>query len=151
MKAAFTTIIALLVFGFSATAQMAQPVQWTFEAKKLANGEHQITLIANIADGWYVYSQDMSSKGPIPTKIDFETSPNIVLEGKPQEIGSKKQMFDAAVNMDVIKLEGKMQFVQRVKILGEASSVRGNLMYMTCNVEMCMPPQDIKFNVPLTK
>ena len=128
---------------------MAEPVIWTFAATKISNTEYQVTFTANIEQGWYVYSQEMPKKGPIPTKIDFERNPNIVLDGKPLEIGLKKESFDANFNMNVIKLEGKTQFVQKVKIVGNAPSVRGNLEFMTCNGQMCMPPEKVDFNVSL--
>ena len=144
-----TVIVAL--FTFTAKAQMAEPVNWSFTAKKVSNSEYQITLTANIEEGWYVYSQEMPKKGPVPTRIDFENNPNIVLDGKPLEIGHKKEAYDENFNMNVIKLEGKTEFVQKVKIVGNAPSVRGKLEFMTCNGQMCMPPTKVNFNVPLEK
>ncbi|MBL7816916.1 MAG: hypothetical protein JNL70_17975 [Saprospiraceae bacterium] len=145
------TLFITLFFSFAVNAQMAEPVNWSFTATKLSSTEYQVTLTANIEEGWYVYSQEMAKKGPLPTKIDFVQDPNIVLDGKPQEIGQKKEIFDSNFNMTVIKLEGKTQFVQKVKIVGDAPSVRGNLMFMTCNGQMCMPPAKVNFTVPLAK
>lgn len=145
------TVIVTLLLSFAANAQMAEPVNWSFTATKISNTEYQVTLTANIEDGWYVYSQEMPKKGPVPTKIDFEHNPNIILDGKPLEIGQKKEGFDQNFGMNVIKLEGKTQFVQKVKIVGNAPSVRGNLEFMTCNGQMCMPPEKLNFDVPLTK
>jgi hypothetical protein len=143
------TLIVTLLLCFTANAQMATPVDWTFKATKLSSTEFQVTLTANIEQGWYVYSQEMPSKGPIPTKIDFEKNPNIILDGKPLEVGSKKEGYDANFDMNVIKLEGKTEFVQKVKIVGDATSINGKLEFMTCNGEMCMPPVKVKFSVPL--
>lgn len=151
MQKAIPTIIITLLFSFPAKAQMAEPVNWSFTATKLSSTEFQITLSASIEEGWYVYSQEMPKKGPVPTKIDFEHNPNIILEGKPLEIGQKKEVFDANFNMNVIKLEGKTQFVQKVKIVGNTPSIKGNLEFMTCNGQMCMPPEKINFDVPLNK
>ena len=145
------TVIVALLFTFTAKAQMAEPVNWSFTAKKVSSSEYQITLTANIEEGWYVYSQEMLKKGPVPTRIDFENNPNIVLDGKPLEIGHKKEAYDENFNMNVIKLEGKTEFVQKVKIVGDAPSVRGKLEFMTCNGQMCMPPTKVNFNVPLEK
>ena len=108
-------VIITLFFSFSANAQMAEPVNWSFAATKLSNSEYQVTLTANIEEGWYVYSQEMPKKGPVPTKIAFDNNPNIILDGKPLEIGQKKEGFDSNFGMNVIKLEGKTQFIQKVK------------------------------------
>ena len=150
LKVISTAVITLLL-SFTAQAQMAEPVNWSFTATKLSNTEFQITLTASIDEGWYVYSQEMPKKGPVPTKIDFDQNPNIILDGKPLEIGQKKEAFDANFGMTVIKLEGKTQFVQKVKVVGNTLSVRGNLEFMTCNGQMCMPPEKVKFDVPLNK
>ena len=108
-----------------------------------------ILIVACLAFSVGALAQDMSKKGPVPTKIDFEKNPNIVLDGKPLEVGSKKEVFDANFQMNVIKLEGKTQFVQKVKVVGDAASISGKLEFMTCNGQMCMPPAKVNFNVPL--
>ncbi len=151
MLKAISAFVFTLFFSFSTQAQMAEPVNWSFTATKVSNTEYQVTLTASIEDGWYVYSQEMSKKGPVPTKIDFELNPNIILDGKPLEIGQRKEAFDANFNMTVIKLEGKTQFVQKVKIVGNTPSVKGKLEFMTCNGQMCMPPEKVNFDVPLNK
>jgi hypothetical protein len=149
MRTAISTFFAFFITIASLQAQMAEPVNWSFSAEKLTDKEYEVKIIANIEDGWYVYSQEMKPVGPIPTKIDFELNPNIVLDGKPQEIGKKKEVYDANFQINVIKLEGKTQFVQRVKLVGNTPSVKGQLLFMTCNGESCLPPQEIKFDVPL--
>jgi hypothetical protein len=145
------TIVTALLLAFTAQAQLSEPVNWSFAATKLSNTEYQVTLTANIEDGWYVYSQETPTKGPVPTKINFDQNPNIILDGKPQEIGQKKEGFDQNFGTNVIKLEGKTQFVQKVKVVGNTPSVKGSLVFMTCNGQMCMPPTNVKFDVPLSR
>ncbi len=150
LKVLSTILTTALLLSFTAPAKMAEPVNWSFSATKLSSTEYQVTLTANIEDGWYVYSQE-TPKGPVPTKINFDQNPNIILDGKPQEIGHKKEGFDQNFGTTVIKLEGKTQFVQKVKVVGNTPSVKGNLIFMTCNGEMCMPPANVKFDVPLNR
>ena len=145
----FFAVIFTSLFSLTVKAQMAEPVKWTFNAEKITNTEFKLTLTATIQDGWYVYSQDLPAKGPIPTQIKFEQNPNFVLEGKPQELGERKEIFDQNFNMTVIKLIGKTEYVQRVKIVNGTPSVKGKLTYMTCNGELCMPPKKIDFNIVL--
>ena len=77
LKAISTAVVTLLL-SFTAQAQMAEPVNWSFTATKISLTEFQITLTASIDEGWYVYSQEMVKKGPVPTKIDFDQNPNII-------------------------------------------------------------------------
>lgn len=148
MKYLLTTTLALF-FSVFAHAQMSEPVKWTFKSEKINRAEYEITLIADIEDGWYVYSQYLSKRGPVPTQINFNQNPNVVLDGKPQEVGDKKEDFDQNFNMNVVKLSGKTQFIQKIRVAGGVPEVNGKLMYMTCNGEMCMPPKQISFNVVL--
>ena len=149
MKKLFTTIIAALFLSFAAQAQMAEPVNWTFTAEKINANEYQIKLTANIEDGWFVYSQNLPKRGPVPTQIKFDENPNLVLNGKTEEVGAKKESFDETFNMTVIKFSGQTQFIQKVKVVGDALEVRGKLTFMTCNSETCMPPKKVAFNVSL--
>ena len=147
----FTLIfICGIMLGMSAKAQLAEPVKWSFKAEKISITEYKVTLTATMDEGWYVYSQDLSGKGPVATRINFDLSQNIEFEGKPLELGNKKEVFDQNFNMSVTKLLGKTTYEQLIKLnSSETTSVKGKLLYMTCNGEMCMPPKNIDFNIAL--
>jgi hypothetical protein len=148
MRKIFTLTIALFCAQFT-YAQMAEPVIWSFTAEKINESDYEITLTANIENGWYVYSQDLPKRGPVPTQIKFDSDPNIVFEGKPLEVGNKKEDFDPNFNMAVVKLTGRTKFVQKAKLVGGLPVIHGQLKYMTCNGEMCMPPKNVEFKIVL--
>ena len=149
MKSTFIFMLSLIL-SISVRAQLAEPVQWSFKAEKVSPSEYKVILTATMDDGWYVYSQDLTGKGPVPTRINFDLSQNIVFEGKPLESGNKKEVFDQNFNMTVTKLLGKTTYEQLIKLNGiETPSVKGKLLYMTCNGEMCMPPKNIEFSIAL--
>lgn len=152
-KRTIGVIAAFLFFTVGVKAQMAEPVKWSFKFEKIANSEsdYEITLIADIQEGWYVYSQEISGRGPIPTKINFEQNPNLQLQGKPMEIGDKKEIFDQNFNINVTKLSGTTQFIQKAIVKGGLPVVKGQLLYMTCNGQICLPPKRINFDVVLNK
>jgi hypothetical protein len=85
------------------------------------------------------------------TCISFEPNAQVVLDGKTLEMGSRKEYFDPNFKMNVVKLSGKTQYIQKVKTLGDITTVTGKLIFMTCNGEMCMPPKKIEFKVPLAR
>ena len=147
----FTLIfICGIMLSISAKAQLAEPVKWSFKAEKISTTEYKVTLTATMDEGWFVYSQDLSAKGPVATRINFDPSQNIEFEGKPLELGNKKEVFDQNFNMTVTKMLGKTTYEQLIKLnSSETSSVKGKLLYMTCNGEMCMPPKNIDFNIAL--
>jgi len=150
-KRTLGVIAAFLFFTVGVKAQMAEPVKWSFKSEKISNSEsdYEITLIADIQEGWYVYSQEISGRGPIPTKINFEQNPNLQLQGKPMEIGDKKEIFDQNFNINVTKLSGTTQFIQKAIVKGGLPLIKGQLLYMTCNGQVCLPPKRINFDVIL--
>jgi Disulphide bond corrector protein DsbC len=149
-----TLILILgLFFCISVQAQLAEPVQWTFKSEKVGSDVFKVTITANIDEGWYVYSQDLSNKGPVPTHINFDNNPQLVFEGKPIELGDKKEVFDQNFNTNITKLLGKTTYTQLIKLSDKSreTSVKGKLLYMTCNGEMCMPPKNVNFNISLNR
>ncbi len=150
-KRTLGVIAAFIFFTVGVKAQMAEPVKWSFKSEKISNSEsdYEITLIADIQEGWYVYSQEISGRGPIPTKINFEQNPNLQLQGKPMEIGDKKEIFDQNFNINVTKLSGTTQFIQKAIVKGGLPLIKGQLLYMTCNGQVCLPPKRINFDVIL--
>lgn len=150
-KRTLGVIAAFIFFTVGVKAQMSEPVKWSFKSEKISNSEsdYEITLIADIQEGWYVYSQEISGRGPIPTKINFEQNPNLQLQGKPMEIGDKKEIFDQNFNINVTKLSGTTQFIQKAIVKGGLPLIKGQLLYMTCNGQVCLPPKRINFDVVL--
>jgi hypothetical protein len=146
-----TTIAIVLTcfFSLALKAQLAEPVKWSFKSEKTGENIYKVTITATIEEGWYVYSQDLPSNGPIPTQIKFDTNSQVIFDGKTIELGDKKEAFDQNFNMTVTKLMGQTTYMQKVVNVGNAPSVKGALIFMTCNGEMCMPPKKVEFNVSL--
>ncbi len=152
-KRTLGAIVAFLFVSLVVNAQMAEPVKWSFKSEKILNSDsdYEITLIADIQEGWYVYSQEILGRGPIPTKINFEQNPNLLLQGKPVEVGEKREAFDQNFNINVTKLSGTTQFIQKAIVKGGLGTIKGQLLYMTCNGQICLPPKRINFDVVLNK
>ena len=147
MKKVLTFAIAFL-FASLAFAQL-NPVKWSYEAKKINDGEYDLVFTAHITDGWYVYSQYLESEeGPIPTSFSFSENTNIELVGKPAENGPKHEGFDEIFEMNVVKYSGQPTFTQRVKV-NSATSLSGYFEFMTCDKNRCLPPTEIDFKFDL--
>ncbi|MBK9015348.1 MAG: hypothetical protein IPM82_15530 [Saprospiraceae bacterium] len=140
---------AFAIFAaFAATAQES-PVKWSYEAKKVADGQYDLVFTANISDGWYVYSQYLESdEGPIRTTFTFDENASAKLEGKNVEDGHKYEGYDDLFGMNIIKFNGKPTFTQRVKI-SAPTRLTGHLEFMTCDNERCLPPMEVPFRYDL--
>lgn len=148
MKKVLLFSIALFSFG-ALSAQVLNPVTWTFKAQKVADGEYDLVFTSHIDDGWYVYSQFLESdEGPIPTSFNFNENGSVQLVGKATEAGPKHEGFDDIFEMNVVKYSGNPTFTQRVKISG-ATTLTGYLEYMTCDKNRCLPPTEVDFSFSL--
>jgi hypothetical protein len=137
----------LMVFAFTANAQINNPVLWSYSAKKISDKTYEIHLTATIGDKWHMYSQE-DKDAPAPTTISFTANPLVSLDGKVKEVGKMERAFDKNFNM-VLKYYGnKVVFVQKVKVKSAvATVVKGTINYTVCNDRQCLPPRDVPFSI----
>ena len=143
--------VAALIISVSAFAQIEHPVKWAYAAKKTSANEVTVFLKATIEPGWHIYSMHVKDGGPIKTSFTFTPSKEYSLVGKPDE-PTPLTKFEKAFNMDVSYFEKEVVFQQKIKLKSpNTKAVNGTLEYMTCNDKKCLPPDDVKFTIPLGK
>lgn len=145
----YLSVAFIFFLAVSLQAQIYSPVSWTFDAEKVSDTEFILNFHADIEKGWVVYSQYIADEGPVPTGFYFESPSDLVLVGKNEEIGEKKETYDKIFDMELIKLSGNFLFKQKVKVPAGTKSVAGYLTYMTCDDEKCLPPTDVDFSIDL--
>lgn len=141
---------ALVLVGFSALqAQVQNPVQWKFEAKKKGTN-YEIVMTATLDKPWHIYSQNTGKGGPIPTNITFKKNPLVTLSGQIIETGKREKIYDKNFSTDVLFYSGKVVFTQLVKVkAGVKTNVSGTVEYMVCDDEQCLPPTKKTFDIKL--
>ncbi|MEO6950129.1 MAG: protein-disulfide reductase DsbD domain-containing protein [Ginsengibacter sp.] len=145
------TFSFLLLFANMLFAQMVKnPVEWTATSKKVGDKTYEIRLVANIQNGWHIYSQNTPDGGPIPTSISFTKNPLITAEGATKEIGKMEQRHEKLFGVDVKQFSNKVEFVQIVKLKANVkTSAQVAVEFMTCDDKTCLPPTTQKFTVAL--
>jgi thiol:disulfide interchange protein DsbD len=142
-------ICLILVSTFQVNAQKLNPVKWTFEAVKVADKQYDIVFTANVEAPWHIYSQ-LVTKGPVPTKITFKKNALAQLKGKAKEVGKLEKHFDKNFGVEIAYFSNKVQFVQTVTLKAAVkTTVVGEVEYMVCNDERCLPPTKIPFEVAI--
>lgn len=137
-------LFVLALFATNAVFAQLNPVKWSYEAKKVSDGNYDLIFTANVTDGWYIYSQNLpSDDGPIPTSFSWGEAPAFKLVGKTAEEGTKHEGYDEVFEMDVIKYSGQPTFMQRVQI-DKPTSFSVFIEYMTCDKNRCLPPTEIE-------
>ena len=153
MKKLIFIFSVLFITVNSLSAQILNPVKWSFEAKKVNDTEFDLVATAKLDKGWNIYTQHINGDdGPIPTKFTFKETPQYqLIGGKPNEVSDhKKTGYDKIFAMNVTKFSESVQFIQRVKLTGSAAQISGSVEYGTCDDEKCLPPQDEAFNYSLS-
>ncbi len=144
-------LIAVLMIGTAAFAQIEKPVKWSYAAKKISDKEAVVFLRATIQPGWHIYSQNVKEGGPIKTSFTFTPSKEYALVGSTAE-PKPISKYEEAFKMDVTYFENTVTFQQKVKLKSpNAKAVKGQLEFMTCNDHKCLPPEDVDFTIPLGK
>lgn len=112
--------------------------EWSYEVNNLGNGEFEIRMIADLAEGYHTYSQFMEiGAGPYVTWIQFDENENLEI-GEASEEGSYTE-YDPVWEMDVTQFAGQAIFIQNVKLAGDLPQiVTGKITYQTCNEGQCI-------------
>lgn len=139
--------LVLMMFVANVNAQINNPVQWAYSAKKIADKTYELHITATIGSNWHLYAQD-AGEGPEPTKLTFTTNPLITMDGKVKEVGKMEKSFDKNFNSTLKYYANKVDFVQKIKVKSAiATVVKGSVNFMVCNDKQCLPPKDVPFSI----
>lgn len=135
-----------------AKAQVQSPVHWSYGIKKGLNGIVEIHLLAKIDTGWHIYAQKQSADAiATPTQIRFEKQSGLTLIGIPAEIGKKERYEVKEAGIVNQEYKDKVDFVQRIKPIGDIKTIKVSVTWQSCTHKMCLPEETLEFNIPLKK
>jgi hypothetical protein len=146
----FLLFITGIILMLSVTAQPGKKIQWSYSVKKIADKTYEVHLLATISGDYHLYSQDAGGASPLPTSFTFSRNPLIVLHGKIKETGKLISKYEAVWKHDVKYYENAVDFVQVIKLKSNLrTSLSGNVEFILCNDNHCLPPakEEIKVNV----
>ena len=145
MKRIFTAFIFLMT-----TLAWAQPQAVTWSTSYENTDEHTIiTVHAEIAEGWHLYSQNLDEGGPIPTSFVLEEDSSFTTVGGWAE-GEPHVEFDPNFDMDLAYFSDAADFTIKLLPTEKEFTVKGELEFMVCNDEMCLPPTYEDFSARVT-
>lgn len=133
----FLTCQALLTVPMIAFAQ--SPVLWGFKADSIQSGQAILVFEARLAKGWSIYTQYMNEGGPIPTRFDFEQRKDYTLIDAAVEKGTMRNYFDSTYAMNIGLYNEEVNFCQRIRLHTNSTVVRGKIVYMVCDGQVCIP------------
>jgi len=152
MKNILFSFLSVFLISHASLAQSgsAKQVTWTYAAKKLADKKYEVRMTAVIQGNYHLYAQQAGVEGPVPTTISFSPNPLLTLDGKPSEQGKKITKMEEAWDGKVNFYEKTVTFVQIVNAKSKAkTSLNGKIEFMVCNDELCLPPSEVSFKIPI--
>ena len=132
----FIFSLLLLVTALQASAQKPVTVSHELTAK---GSEVTIEFIAEIADGYYMYSTDIPKGGPKPTYVKFAELEGAELVGSLAPVDEAKSKYEPVFDMQVTYFEEFASFTQKFKVLNENFKLKGTLHYQSCGDMGCVP------------
>lgn len=139
-------LFALLLSALSLSAQIYDPIKWSFEHNKLSDSAGEIVLKATIDEGWHLYGTQLPEDGPIATSFVFEQLQDVALDGDLIVPDGLVRQYDPNFDMELNWYEKEAVFVQKVKYTGDAPALSGYVNFMACNDETCLPPDEVPFS-----
>jgi thiol:disulfide interchange protein DsbD len=146
---AFTVLFSLFLLGVTTlNAQVFNPVKWEYKSKSIGNNEFELQFVASIDGHWHMYSQNVDEGGPIPTSFIFNSSPDFELIGEMEE-PKGITIEDPVFKMKLKYFEKGAIFTQKVKLNNSATKITGELEFMSCDDEKCLPTELLEFEFNL--
>lgn len=132
MKYKLLLVVNLFFLSVFSSAQDIQPVQFSFDKVKTAEGEFELKIKAKPSAGVQLFSiEKISSDLPVNTVISFDSAAKIFLKDSIKENGVPKSVKDAALNNAIIKFfTDSVEWVQKIKLnKGDSIRIIGSINY----------------------
>lgn len=134
----------------SAQVGSGKQVSWASSSKKIGDKQYEVRITATIAGNYHMYAQVAGVEGPLPTTFTFTANPLLSLSGKVIEQGKKITKREEAWDGNVNFFEKTVTFVQIVRVNTKAkTNLNGKVEFMVCNDELCLPPSEFAFKIPI--
>ena len=157
MRIIYSFVLALFLTPIFGISQIYDPVDWSFSKQKISENTYELTFIADIEEGWAIYSNDIYNNDidcdveicPLPVSFEFDKdndSESYYLIGDIKEVDENKSVSqDPIFLMEVTKFTKKATFNQVIELKAENVNVTGYLTFMVCDDTKCLPPTDVEF------
>ena len=147
MKKLISSIMLALI-ALVAQAQILTPVKWKIKLDDKGGApEKEIVFTATADKGWHLYDMNLPEGGHVSTSFTFETLNGAELIGQPVPSVKPTTVYDEQFAMNLRWYPGTVSFIQKLKVTDPAKfKVEGEVEFMACNDETCLPPDQIPFS-----
>ena len=131
-----SVLTALLLLTLLGARAQTPTAAWTVSSAPLGEGLYELTLKADIADGYHIYGAGVPFQGPA-----------VELEGEAALEGGLHNASEGVVEGSDTVFYKKAVYKQLVRSSGD--TLEGNITWIACSGNICGMPEDQAFSVPL--
>ncbi len=143
------TLCLALAATISLSAQ-EKIVSWSTNVEQLNSSEYQITVTANIKEGFHIYDLGPDEDSMVnPTLITFEPGAGVEIVGELESLSEPHRYYDDIYMAEIAYFEGSPAFTQNVKLEGEGGTLTLNIEWMACDDNSCIPLDDVSFELAI--
>ena len=148
MKKIIVLLVVLLAFA-KGNAQLLNPVKWTTQIEKKADGNYVLTFNGVIDTGWHLYSQFTAEGGSLPLEVLFKNQKgNFELIGKTKE-SKTKTAYNDIFEVNETFFEKKAQLTQEIHLTNpKLAKVEVSLNYQVCKEACINLEKNFTFIIP---
>lgn len=118
-------------------------ITWEFDYN---SDSSKVLMQATLKKDWHLYSQHIDENaGPVATTFSFEENNHITFSDSVFEPAGEA-VYDKNFLSDLTLLSDEVIFTQKIKVEKE-TFLKGNILYMICNDEGCLPPSVTNFEI----
>ena len=130
-------ILLILISSFNLSFFSQNPINWKTQYDREGN---KIIFDAIIEKGWHLYAVNVPNpnEGPLPTIFEFHKNNSYSIVGEVEQ-EKPKIKFDKGFGVKVAYYEKEARFTQHVISNLDSAVVSGEIKFMTCNKEKCLP------------
>lgn len=110
-------VFTLTFFSNVSYGQGTPAVNWNFKVEQLSKHELILSITANIAPGWHLYSQHLKEGGPQPTRFRFLPSDEYIPAGQANEKGNQTKFYDEIYEMEITWYTETVSFLQNSDLM----------------------------------
>jgi DsbC/DsbD-like thiol-disulfide interchange protein len=157
LSATFGSTAALLLFFSVCLRAQPNPVKWSVMANppvKVLNvsGKLRVEVVAQIYEGWHIYSLTQPEGRPFPTQITVPAGQPFKLAGSIQGPHPKTK-FEEVFGINVEWYEDKVVFMLPVQVAAGAPAGKHKLLvdvrFQACSDRICLQPKTEKLELDL--
>lgn len=134
-----------------------RPVRWTLVGgssprRVVAGRTVGVTVQADIAKGWHIYSLTQKAGGPIPLSIQLVGAADVLIRGV-IDAPKPERTFDKNFGIDTELYSGSPRFIIPIGVPGRSiTGIRKFQIaarYQVCSATLCLPARTDKLDVTL--